>query len=145
MLNHWIRPLRLHRAVDAAKHKHVNTLLHLPHTFLFAFTPSLMTLKRYTLLRNLLLIQISSTDDTESKKGQLTKHAQHSVVCDYWLGRITFSRDDKRFWSSTRELGRIYALQVRQWRPPQSSGSVEGDLSLQVDKAASQLIMPKAA
>lgn len=29
--------------------------------------------------------------------------------------------------------------------PPQISGSVEGDLSLQVGKAASQLIMPKAA
>lgn len=61
-----------------------------------------------------------------------------------WVGLLS-RRDDKRFWSSTRELGRIHALQLRQWRPPQSSGSVEGDLSLQVDKAASQLIMPKAA
>lgn len=36
-------------------------------------------------------------------------------------------------------------VEERQWRPPQSGGSVERDLSLQVGKAASQLIMPKAA
>lgn len=34
-------------------------------------------------------------------------------------------RDDKRFWSLTRELGSIHEVQVRQWRPPQSSGSAE--------------------
>lgn len=27
---------------------------------------------------------------TLNQQGQLTNHAQQLVVCDYWLGRITF-------------------------------------------------------
>lgn len=44
-----------------------------------------------------------------------------------------------------REPGSIHALLGGQLWPPQSSGSLEGDLSLQVGKAPSQLMMQKSS